>query len=97
MFGHDYAVPGTYEVTMVVADNSGDVLVTPGISKPERSRFEACAYGTLLILAPWPEDMPTFTSDYEKFHYLNRLAETICAIGHTTKVTVQGLRLSNGG
>ena len=126
MLGHDYAVPGTYEVTMVVADNSGDVLVTPGISecekrtkkmaleqrlrlihvqadpigqywKPERSRFEACAYGTLLILAPWPEDMPTFTSDYEKFHYLNRLAETICAIGHTTKVTVQGLRLSNGG
>jgi hypothetical protein len=41
--------------------------------------------------------MPTFTSDYEKFHYLNRLAETICDIGHTTKVTVQGLRLSNGG
>ena len=108
------------------AANSGDVLVTPGVSecekrikkaaleqrlrmihvqaepigrywKPERSRFEACAHGSLLILAPWPEDMPDFSSDYEKFHYLNRLAETICAIGHTTDVTVQGLRPSHGG
>ena len=64
--------------------------------KPELSRFEACAHGSLLILAPWPEDMPAFTSDYERFHYLNRLAETICAIGHTTDVAVQGLRLSDG-
>ena len=32
--------------------------------KPERSRFESCAHGSLLILAPWPEDMPTFASDY---------------------------------
>lgn len=40
--------------------------------KPERSRFEACAHGSLLILAPWPEDMPTFASDYDRFHYLNR-------------------------
>lgn len=60
--------------------------------KPERSRFEACAAGTLLILAPWPEDLPSFQSDYERFHYLNHLAETVCAISHTTDVTVQGLR-----
>jgi len=60
--------------------------------KPERSRFEACATGTLLILAPWPEDLPSFQSDYERFHYLNHLAETVCAISHTTDVTVQGLR-----
>ena len=59
--------------------------------KPELSRFEACAAGTLLILAPWPEDMPSFASDYERFHYLNHLAETICAIGHTTSVAVKGL------
>lgn len=65
--------------------------------KPERSRFEACAHGTLLILAPWPEDMPATASDYDRFHYLNRLAETVCAISHTTSVAVQGLRLSNGG
>ena len=100
---------------------SGDVLVTPGISecekriktmalerglrmihlqsapigqywKPERSRFEACAQGSLLILAPWPDDMPEFTSDYGRFHYLNHLAEAICAVGHTMDVAVQGLR-----
>lgn len=59
--------------------------------KPERSRFDACAAGTLLILAPWPEDMPTFASAYERFHYLNRMAETICSISHTTDVAVQGL------
>jgi len=69
--------------------------------KPERSRFEACAAGSLLILAPWPEDMPSFASDYERFHYLNRLAEAVCAIGHTTAVAVKGLwqgsRLDHGG
>ena len=65
--------------------------------KPERSRFEACAYGSLLILAPWPEDMPTFKSDYERFHYLNRLAESVCAISHATGVAVQGLRLAHRG
>ena len=68
---------------LVAAAESGDVLVTPGVSecekrikqmalarrfrlvhvqsepigpywKPERSRFEACASGTLLIVAPGP-------------------------------------------
>ena len=56
--------------------------------KPERKRFEACAAGTLLVLAPWTEDMTAFKSDYERFHYLNRLTETICAIGHETSVSV---------
>lgn len=111
---------------LISAAESGDVLVTPGISecekriknlaleqklrlihiqadpigqywKPERSRFEACAHGTLLILAPWPKDMPTFESDYERFHYLNRLTEAVCAIGHTTAVSVQGLRPTHHG
>ena len=111
---------------LITAANSGDVLVTPGVSecekriknmalkqglrlihvqadpigrywKPERSRFEACAHGTLLVLAPWPEDMPAFKSDYERFHYLNRLAETVCEIGHDTNVAVRGLRLAHGG
>ena len=59
--------------------------------KPERRRFEACAAGSLLIIAPWPEDMPSFESDYDRFHYLNRLAEAVCGIGHTTSVAVQGL------
>ena len=111
---------------LISAAQSGDVLVTPGISecekriknmaleqglrlihvqsepmgrywKPERSRFEACATGSLLILAPWPDDMPAFASDYDRFHYLNRLAETVCSVSHTTTVAVQGLRLANGG
>ena len=111
---------------LISAANSGDVLVTPGISecekriknmaleqqlrlihlqaapigrywKPERSRFEACARGSLLVLAPWPEDLPAFASDYERFHYLNLLAGAVCAISHTTGVAVQGLRLANSG
>lgn len=111
---------------LISAANSGDVLVTPGVSecekriknialeerlrlihvqstpigrywKPERRRFEACANGSLLILAPWPEDMPTFISDYQRFHYLNHLAETICAISPSTGVTIQGLRHFYGG
>ena len=43
--------------------------------KPERSRFEACARGTLLILAPWAFDEAT---DYARFHQLNELAAEIC-------------------
>ena len=116
----------TESLRLISSAQSGDVLVTPGVSecekriknmaleqklrlihvqadpigrywKPERSRFEACAHGSLLILAPWPEDMPSFTSDYERFHYLNELARTICDIGHTTEVVVQGLRLAHSG
>lgn len=111
---------------LMVAAQSGDVLVTPDISecekriknmalvqrlrlihvqadpigrywKPERSRFEACASGSLLILAPWLEDMPALASAYERFHYLNRLAENVCAISHDTEVGVQGLCLAHGG
>ena len=59
--------------------------------KPERSRFEACANGSLLILAPWPDDMPEFEREYARFHYLNHLAEAICAVGGKTEVAVQGL------
>lgn len=65
--------------------------------KPERSRFEACASGSLLILAPWPEDVPHFASHYDCFHYLNQLAQTICAVSHTTEIAAQGLRPTHGG
>ncbi|MBQ8702931.1 MAG: hypothetical protein IJ524_00980 [Bacteroidales bacterium] len=54
--------------------------------KPERSRFDACAHGTLLILAPWHEDLPCFESDYQRYHYLNRLCTSICAIGAGTRL-----------
>lgn len=59
--------------------------------KPERSRFEACAAGTLLILAPWQEDLRG-ESDYERFHNLNDMAANICALGKA-----DGCRLKNIG
>lgn len=55
--------------------------------KPERSRFEACIAGTLLILAPWQEDQRGST-DYEIFHNLNDLAASICAIDEKTAAKV---------
>lgn len=52
--------------------------------KPEAKRFEACANGSLLILAPWESEalgdvagVPSIT-DYSIFHNLNTLAEEIC-------------------
>lgn len=59
--------------------------------KPERSRFDACAAGTLLILAPWQEDLKG-ESDYERFHNLNEMAATICALG-----AAAGYMLKNSG
>jgi len=53
--------------------------------KPEKKRFEACASGALLILAPWELDtmgavgnVPSDT-EYSRFHNLNTLAAEICA------------------
>lgn len=52
--------------------------------KPEKSRFDLCTQGRLLILAPWKADelgdvanVPSNT-DYSVFHNLNKLAEEIC-------------------
>ena len=55
--------------------------------KPECRRFDACARGTLLILAPWgiADELPT---DYQRFHRLNDLAAEICK---TTDATIIGL------
>jgi len=47
--------------------------------KPEKSRFEACMAGTLLILAPWQEDQQG-NSDYTRFHSLNSIAAAICEL-----------------
>ncbi|MCQ2289585.1 MAG: hypothetical protein MJZ74_10885 [Muribaculaceae bacterium] len=52
--------------------------------KPERSRFDACAAGTLLILAPWQDDLDS-SSDHASFHHLNELAASICQIGADTE------------
>ena len=62
--------------------------------KPERKRFEACARGSLLILAPWDIDtmdgvngIPA-DSDYSRFHNLNTLAAEICAFDGEAKIIV---------
>lgn len=60
--------------------------------KPERSRFDACTRGSLLILAPWAIDtlgavdgIPSDT-DYSRFHNLNALATEICT--HTDPAVI---------
>ena len=47
--------------------------------KPEETRFYACVAGTLLILAPWADDIQA-TGDYATFHRLNDMAAALCAM-----------------
>ena len=60
--------------------------------KPEKQRFEACANGSLLILAPWGlDDMEAVNgapsdTDYSRFHNLNKLATEICAFNGIAKI-----------
>ena len=60
--------------------------------KPERQRFDACAKGSLLILAPWNLDQMGCVggvpcdSDYSRFHNLNVLATEICAFDGEAKI-----------
>ncbi len=60
--------------------------------KPERRRFEACANGRLLILAPWELDTMQAVngipadSDYSRFHNLNQIAAEICAFIGEAKI-----------
>ena len=65
--------------------------------KPERKRFDACANGSLLILAPWNLDamgsvggVPS-DSDYSRFHNLNVLAAEICAFNGDAKIMMEFL------
>ncbi len=60
--------------------------------KPERSRFDACANGSLLILAPWDLDamgdvagVPA-DSSYSRFHNLNTLAAEICSFDGEARI-----------
>lgn len=55
--------------------------------KPELRRFEACARGSLLILAPWGQD-ETPSSDYASFHRLNALAAEICTITNVLLINI---------
>ncbi len=60
--------------------------------KPEKLRFEACANGNLLILAPWGlESMAAVNgvpanTDYSIFHHLNDLAAEICTFDGKAKI-----------
>lgn len=60
--------------------------------KPERQRFEACASGNLLILAPWTlDDMDNVrgipsTTDFSRFHNLNILAAQLCAFNGEAQI-----------
>lgn len=60
--------------------------------KPEKSRFDACLSGQMLILAPWQaEDMGAVNGvppkqDYSIFHNLNTLAEEICLFDGEAKI-----------
>ncbi|MBR5920022.1 MAG: hypothetical protein IKZ56_02515 [Bacteroidales bacterium] len=63
--------------------------------KPERQRFDACANGSLLVLAPWELDsmeavngVPS-DSDYSRFHNLNNLAAEICSFNGEAKIFKQ--------
>ena len=53
--------------------------------KPELRRFEACARGSLLIMAPWGLDEES-PSDFAGFHRLNDLAAEIC---NTTRCVIK--------
>lgn len=60
--------------------------------KPEKSRFDLCAIGRLLILAPWkPEALGSVRgvpsdTDYSIFHNLNTLAEEVCLFDGEAKI-----------
>jgi hypothetical protein len=60
--------------------------------KPEKKRFDACASGSLLILAPWNLDTmgavgnAPSDSDYSRFHNLNTLAAEICSFYGEAKI-----------
>ena len=69
---------------------------TPPIPGPydHRPKFEPVLpgeedEGTTVLKS---DDMPEFESEYARFHYLNHLAEAICAVEGNTEVAVQGLR-----
>ena len=55
--------------------------------KPERSRFEACLAGRLLILAPLEIEAGDGT-DYAVFHNLNAIAAEICSLGEDVPARV---------
>lgn len=67
--------------------------------KPEGERFYACVEGSLLILAPWVDDLDGMSSltgaqeatRYDRFHNMNKLAEEICKMDTVrTRMEIKG-------
>ena len=57
--------------------------------KPEKSRFDACMEGHLLILIPQSDNINT-ESKYSNFHNMNDLAKMICSLDtNTTSFTTR--------
>ena len=57
--------------------------------KPEKSRFDACVAGHLLILIPQSDNINT-ESKYSNFHNMNDLAKMICSLDtNTTSFTTR--------
>ena len=57
--------------------------------KPEKSRFDACVAGHLLILIPQSDNINT-ESKYSNFHNMNDLAKVICSLDtNTTSFTTR--------
>ena len=75
--------PGEKEIA-TAAFEEGLPLVTilengfPPFYKPAGRRFDACAAGRLLLLAPWPHHTDSRTITRAQCLELNRLAEEIC-------------------
>ena len=64
--------------------------------KPAGKRFDACAAGRLLLLAPWPHHTETRTITRAQCLALNRLAEEVCALRAEARSTEPASRASGG-
>lgn len=60
--------------------------------KPKGRKFELCAEGHLLLLAPWPENVGRkSTAGYTEFHLMNDLAATIASLPAATRLSIKNL------
>ena len=93
--------PGEKEIA-AAAFEEGLPLVTilengfAPLYKPAGKRFDACAAGRLLLLAPWPHHTDTRTITRAQCLALNRLAEEVCALRAEARSTEPASRLPGG-
>lgn len=59
--------------------------------KPKGERFDLCAEGRLLLLAPWPENIGRkSTSGYKEFHSMNDMAKELVELPANTRLILKG-------